>query len=61
MVPDPRLDKSFHDAADQVLNTLLDFNPIEWGLPPFENSESWTQVSISMVQFITDRKLHIQN
>ncbi|KAI9126125.1 hypothetical protein K1719_003543 [Acacia pycnantha] len=38
MVPDPRLDKSFHDTADQVLNTLLDFNPAEWGLPPFEDS-----------------------
>ncbi|XP_054805225.1 (DL)-glycerol-3-phosphatase 2 [Prosopis cineraria] len=38
MVPDPRLDKSFHDTADQVLNTLLDFNPSEWGLPPFEDS-----------------------
>ncbi|XP_028775356.1 (DL)-glycerol-3-phosphatase 2 [Neltuma alba] len=38
MVPDPRLDKSFHDTADQVLNTLLDFNPNDWGLPPFEDS-----------------------
>lgn len=38
MVPDPRLDKSFHDAADQVLNSLSDFNPSEWGLPPFEDS-----------------------
>ncbi|MED6184899.1 glutathione synthase [Stylosanthes scabra] len=35
MVPDPRLDKSFHDKADLVLNSLLDFNPSEWGLPPF--------------------------
>ncbi|XP_020229363.1 uncharacterized protein LOC109810338 [Cajanus cajan] len=25
MVPYPRLDKSFHEAADQVLNSLLDF------------------------------------
>lgn len=40
MVPDPRLDKSFHDAADQVLNSLLDFNPGEWGLPPFEDNGS---------------------
>ncbi|KAF7838044.1 (DL)-glycerol-3-phosphatase 2 [Senna tora] len=38
MVPDPRLDKSFLDAADQVLNSLLDFNPSDWGLPPFEDS-----------------------
>ncbi|WVZ10103.1 hypothetical protein V8G54_014633, partial [Vigna mungo] len=40
MVPDPRLDKSFHDAADQVLNSLLDFNPSEWALPPFEDNAS---------------------
>ncbi|CAJ2649767.1 unnamed protein product [Trifolium pratense] len=40
MVPDPRLDKSFHDAADQVLNSLLDFNPSEWSLPPFEDNGS---------------------
>jgi pseudouridine-5'-monophosphatase len=40
MVPDPRLDKSFHDAADQVLNSLLDFNPSEWALPPFEDNGS---------------------
>ncbi|KAE9601664.1 hypothetical protein Lal_00040649 [Lupinus albus] len=40
MVPDPRLDTSFRDAADQVLNSLLDFNPSEWGLPPFEDNES---------------------
>ncbi|GFY80690.1 haloacid dehalogenase-like hydrolase (HAD) superfamily protein [Actinidia rufa] len=36
MVPDPRLDSSFHGAADQVLGSLLNFNPSEWGLPPFE-------------------------
>ncbi|XP_058755331.1 (DL)-glycerol-3-phosphatase 2-like [Vicia villosa] len=36
MVPDPGLDKSFHGAADQVLKSLLDFNPAEWGLPPFD-------------------------
>ncbi|KAH7544658.1 hypothetical protein FEM48_Zijuj01G0009200 [Ziziphus jujuba var. spinosa] len=37
MVPDPRLDSSYHDKADQVLSSLLDFNPEDWGLPPFEN------------------------
>uniref|UniRef100_A0A2P2JVJ4 glycerol-1-phosphatase n=1 Tax=Rhizophora mucronata TaxID=61149 RepID=A0A2P2JVJ4_RHIMU len=37
MVPDPRLDSSYHDTADQVLNSLLDFYPDYWGLPPFEN------------------------
>lgn len=40
MVPDPRLDKSFQGAADQVLKSLLDFNPNEWGLPPFEDNGS---------------------
>ncbi|XP_058728798.1 (DL)-glycerol-3-phosphatase 2-like [Vicia villosa] len=39
MVPDPRMDKSLHGPADQVLNSLLDFNPSEWGLPPFEDNE----------------------
>ncbi|CDP02979.1 unnamed protein product [Coffea canephora] len=37
MVPDPRLDNSYHEIADQVLSSLLDFNPKDWGLPPFEN------------------------
>lgn len=41
MVPDPRLDDSYRKDADQVLSSLLDFNPREWGLPPFEDSESW--------------------
>ncbi|KAF5203869.1 (DL)-glycerol-3-phosphatase [Thalictrum thalictroides] len=36
MVPDPNLDASYHSGADQVLSSLLDFNPGEWGLPPFE-------------------------
>ncbi|KAK3123088.1 hypothetical protein QOZ80_8AG0623640 [Eleusine coracana subsp. coracana] len=36
MVPDPRLDVSYHKEADQVLGSLLDFKPSEWGLPPFE-------------------------
>ncbi|ESQ54717.1 hypothetical protein EUTSA_v10025858mg [Eutrema salsugineum] len=40
MVPDPRLDKSYHDVADQVLASLLDFKPEEWGLPPFEDSQN---------------------
>ncbi|AQK40704.1 (DL)-glycerol-3-phosphatase 2 [Zea mays] len=35
MVPDPRLDVSHHKGADQVLTSLLEFNPSEWGLPPF--------------------------
>ncbi|VFQ81543.1 unnamed protein product [Cuscuta campestris] len=36
MVPDPRLDSSHHRIADQVLSSLLDFNPTDWGLPPFD-------------------------
>ncbi|KAH0436074.1 hypothetical protein IEQ34_026481 [Dendrobium chrysotoxum] len=35
MVPDPRLDASHHKKADQVLTSLLDFNPGQWALPPF--------------------------
>lgn len=40
MVPDPRLDSSFHETADQVLKSLTDFNPVDWGLPPFEEQIS---------------------
>ncbi|PIN12847.1 putative haloacid-halidohydrolase [Handroanthus impetiginosus] len=40
MVPDPRLDSSFHETADQVLGSLLDFNPSEWGLPAFDKAAS---------------------
>ncbi|XP_058207782.1 (DL)-glycerol-3-phosphatase 2 [Rhododendron vialii] len=40
MVPDPRLDSSYHGGADQILSSLLDFNPYEWGLPPFEKAAS---------------------
>ncbi|KAL2920842.1 (DL)-glycerol-3-phosphatase 2 [Bienertia sinuspersici] len=40
MVPDPRLDSSFHAVADQVLKSLMDFNPAEWGLPPFDSAAS---------------------
>ncbi|CAN1167354.1 (DL)-glycerol-3-phosphatase 2 [Linum perenne] len=36
MVPDPRLDAYHHAAADQVITSLLDFNPQPWGLPGFE-------------------------
>uniref|UniRef100_A0A1D1Y5V3 glycerol-1-phosphatase n=1 Tax=Anthurium amnicola TaxID=1678845 RepID=A0A1D1Y5V3_9ARAE len=35
MVPDPRLDASYHEGADQILSSLLDFDPSSWGLPPF--------------------------
>ncbi|XP_043708215.1 (DL)-glycerol-3-phosphatase 2-like [Telopea speciosissima] len=36
MAPDPRLDISHHKAADQVISSLLDFSPRNWGLPPFQ-------------------------
>ncbi|KAI4376245.1 hypothetical protein MLD38_014030 [Melastoma candidum] len=45
MVPDPRLDCSLHDRADQVLESLLDFNPAEWGLPPLEKPDSIQQTT----------------
>nr|GME08944.1 (DL)-glycerol-3-phosphatase 2 [Ipomoea batatas] len=41
MVPHPsRLDSSYHGIADQVLSSLLDFNPSDWGLPPFDDSST---------------------
>ncbi|XP_009418548.2 (DL)-glycerol-3-phosphatase 2-like [Musa acuminata AAA Group] len=38
MVPDPCLDASHQKEADQVLGSLMDFKPKEWGLPAFEPS-----------------------
>ncbi|KAJ0965653.1 hypothetical protein J5N97_026791 [Dioscorea zingiberensis] len=35
MVPDPRLDVYHLKEADQVLSSLSDFMPMEWGLPTF--------------------------
>jgi len=40
MVPDPKLDASYHKEADEVLTSLLDFNPSDWGLPPFQDATS---------------------
>ena len=40
MVPDARLDSQYHQVADQVLNSLLDFSPADWGLHPFENAST---------------------
>lgn len=37
MVPDPRLDASYHKDADQVVSSLMDFQPSHWGLPPFQD------------------------
>lgn len=36
MVPDPNLDRSLTTEADLVLNSLSDFEPEMWGLPPFD-------------------------
>ncbi|CAA0837302.1 (DL)-glycerol-3-phosphatase 2 [Striga hermonthica] len=38
MIPDPRLDNSYHQTSDKVISSLFGFNPSEWGLPPFEKS-----------------------
>ncbi len=35
MVPDKRLDSSFYNNADLVLESLGDFKPEEWGFPAY--------------------------
>ena len=35
MVPDPQLDPALTTEADEVLSSLLQFQPERWGLPPF--------------------------
>jgi len=35
MVPDARLDSALHAEADEVLESLLHFDPTKYGLPPF--------------------------
>ncbi|PHT70213.1 hypothetical protein T459_25317 [Capsicum annuum] len=40
MVPDARLDSSYHQVADQVLSSLFEFSPADWGLPRFENAST---------------------
>ena len=35
MVPDPQLDTALHQGADEVLESLLEFDPVKYGLPPF--------------------------
>ncbi|KAH7442163.1 hypothetical protein KP509_03G074200 [Ceratopteris richardii] len=37
MVPDPNLDRSLCMGADQILGSLLDFKPSDWGLPEFSH------------------------
>ena len=36
MVPAPELDRASTKEADLVLNSLLDFDPVAWGLPAFD-------------------------
>lgn len=36
MVPDPNLDRSLCAGADQILGSLLEFEPSIWGLPEFK-------------------------
>eukprot|EP00249_Psilotum_nudum_P006769 c20040_g1_i2 orf=430-984(+) len=36
MVPDPNLDHSICPCANQILTSLLDFKPADWGLPDFK-------------------------
>lgn len=38
MVPDQRLDASHREGADEILPSLLDFSPSQWGLPPFTDA-----------------------
>eukprot|EP00244_Chara_vulgaris_P014187 TRINITY_DN8719_c0_g1_i1.p1 TRINITY_DN8719_c0_g1~~TRINITY_DN8719_c0_g1_i1.p1 ORF type:complete len:238 (-),score=62.25 TRINITY_DN8719_c0_g1_i1:169-882(-) len=38
MVPDPNLDKAYQKEADEVLTSLLEFDPSKWGLPAFDTT-----------------------
>ena len=38
MVPDSKLDPSLCREADQVLPSLLQFDPRQWGLPAFPDA-----------------------
>ena len=38
-VPDPILDPSTFSQAHELLRTLDDFDPVRWGLPPFDKIE----------------------
>ena len=37
MVPDSHMDPSTTQEADEVLDSLQDFDPTHWGLPPFSD------------------------
>ncbi len=36
-VPDPNMDRSRYEGCGEVLDSLLDFHPEGWGLPPFKD------------------------
>lgn len=40
MVLDARLDSSYYQVTDQVLSSLSEFSPVDWGLPRFENAST---------------------
>jgi pseudouridine-5'-monophosphatase len=37
MVPNPHVTESQREDATQVLNSLMDFKPEDFGLPPFDD------------------------
>ena len=37
-VPDPQMDRTPYQEADQVLNSLIEFDPQAWGLPPWPSA-----------------------
>lgn len=39
MIPDENLDASLHHGAHQVLKSMEDFQPQEWGLPPYDQGD----------------------
>lgn len=40
MVPDARMDPSEQKGADEVLDSLLHFDPTKYGLPAFEQEDA---------------------
>ncbi|MFO1351758.1 MAG: HAD-IA family hydrolase [Gammaproteobacteria bacterium] len=37
VVPDPHMDKTLYQDAHEILDSLIDFEPQRWGLPPFRD------------------------
>ena len=38
MVPDSHIEPALRSAASSVIDSLLFFNPLQWGLPPFKDA-----------------------